>query len=160
MFEQPAGKEEKDRSRSIMILSAIAVVVVIVLIVLATSFGKRPATEALFKAGAPEFDAYVQFITINEVSKYHGVRMNTRYGRMECGVGNEGDRVVEALQLRAFAVGFNNEVLKEKILNAVPGSADSLPPGTSVRMEIYLEPIPDPTTIMDMKIEVFAFRLK
>jgi hypothetical protein len=160
MFEQPAGKKEKDRSRSIMILSAIAVVVVIVLIVLVTSFGKRPATQTLFKAGSPEFDGYQQLITISEVSKYHGVRLNTRYGRMECTVVNSGDRVVEALQLRAFAVGFNDDVLKDKILNAVPANADTLPPGASLRMEIYLEPIPDPTTIMDMKVEVFALRFK
>jgi hypothetical protein len=161
MFEQPSGKEEKDRSRSIMILSGMAVVVVIVLIVLVSSFSKKPTPIAMAHAGSPEFDDYARFVTIGNIDLHHGITgFNNRFGRIICTVHNEGDRLIEGLQIRAYAVGFNGEVFKEKFVNAVPNNAERLEPGQSLKLDIHLEPIPDPATIQDMKVEVAALKLK
>jgi len=160
MFEQPAGKEEKDRSRSIMILSGIAVVVVIVLIILVSSFSKKPTPIQMEKAGSPEFDSYLQFVTIRNIELHEGIRLNNRFGRIMCSVRNEGDRVLDGLQIRAYAVGFNGEVFREKFINAVPNNAERLGQGQSLQLDIYLEPIPDPGTIQDMKVEVAGLKLR
>jgi hypothetical protein len=161
MFEQATGKEEKDRSRAIMILSGLAVVVVIVLIVLVTSLSRREAPVVLSRAGTPEFDSYVQLVTFNNISKFHGERLNNRYGRITCVVENQGDRTIEGLEVRAYALGLDNQIHKERIIKVVPnGTNEELGPSQTVRIEVFLEPIPDPSTIQDMKLEVFSLKLK
>jgi hypothetical protein len=160
MFEQPAGKEEKDRSRSIMILSGIAVVVVIVLIILVSSFSRKPSQIVMNKAGSPEFDAYSQSVSFTNIELHEGIRLNTRFGRIICSVHNEGDRVIEGLQVRAYAIGFNGEIFREKTITVVPNNADRLGPGQALPLDIYLEPIPDPSTIQDMKVEVAGLKLR
>jgi hypothetical protein len=160
MFEQPAGNEEKDRSRSVMILSGIAVMFVVVLIILVTSFGKRAAPLEIARPGSPEFDSYAQFIKINNIDKRHGERLNNRDGRIRCTVENAGDRVLSGLQLRAAAVDLGDVLVREKIISPVPNIKEMLGPGQSVDIDLYLEPIPDPSTLKDMTIEVYGLKLK
>ena len=160
MFEQPTGNEEKDRSRSVMILSGIAVMFVVVLIILVTSFGKRAAPLEIARAGSPEFDSYAEFIKINNIDKRHGERLNNRYGRIRCTVENTGDRVLSALQLRAAAVDLGDVLVREKIISPVPNIKETLGPGQSVDIDLYLEPIPDPSTLKDMTIEIYGLKLK
>jgi hypothetical protein len=160
MFEQPTGNEEKDRSRTVMILSGIAVMLVVVLIILVTSFGTHTAPVETAQRGSPEFDSYAQFIRIDIVDKRHGERLNQRYGRIICKVENTGDQILSALQLRAAAIDLGDVTVKEKIVHVVPNSADSLGPNRSLDLDVYLEPIPDPSGIKDMVIEVYALKLK
>src|ERR1051325_4265299 len=114
MFEQPAGKIEKDRSRSVMILSGGAVLGVIVLIILVTSFGKKPAKIEMAQRGAPQFDSYAEYVSITNVELTHGERLNTKSERILCLVRNNGEKVIDGLQLRAYVIGLNDEILREK----------------------------------------------
>src|SRR5262245_52137522 len=116
MFEQPAGRVEKDRSRSIMILSGAAVLTVIVLIVLVTSFSRRSPRMQFAHAGSPEFDSYVQYVLINDIDKRHGERITGRYGRIKCSIQNSGDHEIDGLQVRAAAIGLSDQVYVEKVL--------------------------------------------
>ena len=172
MFEQPAGKEEKDRSRAIMVLSGVAVIVVVALIVLVTKSVKTSAPIAMEHAGSPEFDDYSRSLTIENIQKTTGERLNTRFGRIRCSVINAGDRIIVGLQIRAYVVEFNNEALKEKVsrekvvkekfLNVVPDIRDTLPPDRKLDLDIYLEPIPDLETLQypEMRVEVVGIKLK
>lgn len=160
MFEQPAGKVEKDRSRSIMILSGVAVLAVIILIVLVSSVKKTTAPIEFSRPGSNEFDSYAQSVKINNVEKFTGERLNVRYGRFQCSVENAGDKTVSGLQLRLAAVGFNGEVFREKTVTVVPNNKDELRPGESMRVDVSFEPIPDPGEIQDMTIEVYSLKLK
>jgi hypothetical protein len=161
MFEQPAGKEEKDRSRSIMILSAAAVLVVIAMIILLNQYPKKSVTVEFLHAGAPEFDAYSPSVTFDGLDLRTGERTTGRFGRLLCWVRNGGDRVIEGLQVRAWAQGFNNEVFREKIVTVVPTDFhETLAPDTRLRLDIYLDAIPDPSTIQDMKLEVYGLKVK
>jgi hypothetical protein len=162
MFEQPVDREEKDRSRAIMLLSGAALIVVLALIILVSQFSSgKSAKNEMARAGSAEFDWYVSSVKIVDVEKYHGERLSSRYGKIVCRLQNEGDRALAGLQLRAAAVGFNNEPLREKIVTLVPSSLrNSLPAGQSAGAEIYIEPIPDPAEVMDMVVEVYALKLK
>jgi hypothetical protein len=160
MFEQPAGKVEKDRSRSVMILSGAAVLAVIVLIILVTSFRKTPTRIEMSQRGSGEFDSYAQFVTISNLDTRHGERLNTKYARMLCTVQNTGDRVLDGLQLRATVIGLNDELIREKIITAVPDVRASLGPNQSMNIDVSLEPVPDAALIKDMKIELYALKLE
>lgn len=160
MFEQPAGKIEKDRSRSIMILSGVAVLAVIVLIVLVSSFGNKDAPIDFSRPGSAEFDSYIENLKFNNLTKYTGERLKNKYGRFQGSIENAGDRVVSGLQLRLAAIGFSNEVFREKIITVIPGNKDALNAGESMRIDASFEPIPDPAEIQDMTIEVYSVKLK
>jgi hypothetical protein len=160
MFEQPAGKVEKDRSRSVMILSGGAVLAVIVLIVLVTSFGRKPSTVQMARSGTAEFDSYAQSITISNIETRHGERLNIKYARILCSVRNTGDRVVDGLQLRAYVIGLNDEVLREKVLTPVPEIKPTLGPNQSISIDVSLEPVPDAPLIKDMKIELYGLKME
>jgi hypothetical protein len=160
MFEQPAGKIEKDRSRSVMILSGGAVLAVIVLIILVTSFGKKPSKIEMAQRGAAEFDSYAEFMPISNIELKHGERLNTKYARILCTVRNTGDKVVDGLQLRAYVIGLNDELLREKIITPVPEIKNTLEPGQSMRIDVSLEPVPDASLIKDMKIELYGLKLE
>src|SRR5215211_7926324 len=159
MFEQPAGKVEKDRSRSVMILSGSAVLAVIVLIILVTSFGKKPAMVQMSRPGSAEFDSYAQFISITNIETRHGERLNLKYARILCTVRNTGDRVLDGLQLRAYVIGLNEELLREKIITPVPEIKPTLGPNQTISIDVSLEPVPDATLIKDMKIELYGLKL-
>lgn len=160
MFEQPAGKVEKDRSRSVMILSGAAVLAVIVLIILVTSFRKTTTRIEMAQRGSPEFDSYAQFVSINNVDTRYGERLNTKYARILCAVQNTGDRVLIGLQLRASVIGLNDELIREKIITAVPDLRNTLGPNQSMSIDVSLEPVPDASLIKDMKIELYALKLE
>ena len=160
MFEQPAGKVEKDRSRSVMILSGGAVLAVIVLIILVTSFGKKPAKIEMAQRSSPEFDSYAEFISIGNIEMKHGERLNTKYARILCTVRNTGGRVLDGLQLRAYVIGLNDELIREKIFTPVPDIKSTLGPNESIRIDVSLEPVPDATLIKDMKIELYGLKLE
>jgi hypothetical protein len=160
MFEQPAGKVEKDRSRSVMILSGGAVLAVIVLIVLVTSFRKTPTKVEMAQRGSAEFESYAKLVNISDPDTRHGERLNTKYARILCVVQNKGDRVLDGLQLRASVIGLNDEVIREKVVTAVPDIKGSLGPNQSVNIDVSLEPVPDAALIKDMKIELYALKLE
>lgn len=162
MFEKPADTPEKDRSRLIMLLSGIAVLVVIALIILATSLGvgdgKKPIEMA--RAGSPEFDSYSPFLKVTIIDKRAGERLNNKYGRIICNVQNLGDQTLEGLQVRGVALGFNNEVYKEKILTPVPQQEETLAPNQRIDIDLYLEPIPDPSQVMEMTVQLHGLKIK
>jgi hypothetical protein len=184
MFEQPTGKVEKDRSRSIMILSGIAVLAVIVLIVVVTRLKPTarvemdrvsPVSQA-YPESEPEFEhmpcppqnvpqteaqTYVPNILITDIDKRKGeyTSLNSKYVRILCNVKNAGDRTIVGLQMRMVLFGFNCEMLKEKIISVIPDKKARLAPGESVSIDISIDRAPDPSEIMDMRIEPYALKL-
>lgn len=160
MFEQSAVKTEKDRSQTIMILSGVAVLAVIVLIIIVTSLGKRPSQLEMSHAGSPEFDAYAANIKIGNLDKKTGERLNVKYARILCVVQNAGDQVVVGLQLKASVIGTGGQLIREKIITAVPNNKDTLPPNQSMNIDVSIEPVPDPWDIRDMVIELSGLKLK
>ncbi len=162
MFEQPRENIEKDRSKLVMIMSGVAVAAVIVLIVLVTSFCKGSGRIDMALPGSPEFDSYVSNIKVDLVDKRVGEReLNKRvnYARLICNVTNTGDKVLVGLQLKGVAFGFNNETLREKVVTVIPGSHSDLEPGKTIRVEVSMEPIPDPSQIMDFRVEVAGLKI-
>jgi len=143
-----------------MIISGAAVIFVVLLIILVSSMSKKSAPLVLDHAGSPDFDNYAKLVTVSNLDVHEGLRMNRRFGRILCTVANESDRVIVGLQMRAFAIGMSNELLMEKLVSVVPTQKDTLAPGQRLRLDVNLEPIPDPTTIQDMKIEVYALKVR
>lgn len=160
MFEQRTTNEEKDRSRSVMIVSGIAVGLVVVLIILASTVVKGPAPIEIVHSGSPEFDSYKEFVRIENVKKTAGERLNARFGHITCRVENGGDKTLLALELRAAALDLSDVVVREKIITPVPNIKDTLAPGESMAIDLYIEPIPDPLTLKDMIIEVYGLKVK
>ncbi|HVF91621.1 MAG TPA: hypothetical protein VNH22_16275 [Blastocatellia bacterium] len=163
MFEQPAGKVEKDRSRSIMIVSAIAVVSVIGLIVLVGALGlgrREPVKIQMSGPGSPEYDAYAPSLALTDFEKWEGERVNSRYGRLTALLRNTGDKTLAGLQVRGTAIGLNGEVLRQRTVNLIPGVRNSLDPNGVVEIDLYIEPIPDPSQVKDMTLEVSGLKLK
>jgi lipopolysaccharide export LptBFGC system permease protein LptF len=154
MFEQPVGKAEKDRSRTIIVASGLAVLVVIILVVLASWLGSRSQQkEELFMEGSAEFNSYAPLVKIEIKNQFKGERLNYFYTRMICLITNTGDKTLTGLQLSATAVqntGYTLEeyqVLKEKILNPIPGSRELLSPNQSMELEIFMEPFDEKTNL-------------
>jgi hypothetical protein len=143
-----------------MILSGAAVLAVIALIVLVTSFRKTPTKIDMAGRGSSEFDSYAQLVTINNLDTRHGERLNTKYARILCVVQNTGDRVLDGLQLRASVIGLNDEVIREKVVTAVPDIRGALKPNQSMNIDVSLEPVPEAAYIKDMKIELYALKLE
>src|SRR5689334_7066486 len=158
MFEQPAGKVEKDRSRVVMLLSGVAVLAVIVLVILVTSFSRKQAPLEFARPGAQEFDSYAQNVKLTNIEKRKGERLNVYYGRFLLTLENAGDKTVTGLQLRLVAIDLNKAVVKEKIATVIPGMRDSLGPGQTARLDISFEPIPNPDELQDMTVEVYALK--
>jgi hypothetical protein len=160
MFEQPAVKSEKDRSQTIMILSGVAVLVVIVLIIVVTSLGRRPSHTDFAFSGSPEFDGYASNVKIDNIEKKTGERLSNRYARILCTLQNTGDRVLSGAQLKATIIGTGGQLIREKIFTPVPNVRDTLAPNQTMNIDVSVEPIPDPSEIMDMTIEVVGLKLK
>lgn len=160
MFEQRAVKSEKDRSQTIMILSGVAVLAVIVLIIIVTSLGKKPSQAEMSFAGSAEFDAYAANIKIGNIDKKTGERLNVKYARMLCVVQNSGDQVLVGLQLRASVIGTGGQLMREKLITAVPNNKDMLAPNQAMNIDVSLEPVPDPWDIRDMTIELYGLKVK
>jgi hypothetical protein len=161
MFNEPSGNTEKDRSRLIMAVSGIAVLVVIGLIILVNSLGPAETTRVdLAKPGSEEFDSYVAHVVITNIDRSTAERLNNKFGTIRCRVRNTGDKTLVALQLRGAAIGHNGEVFDETIITPIPRFHESLGPNQSIPIELVLEPIPDPTNVADMTIEVVGIRVK
>jgi hypothetical protein len=161
MFEQPVGRVEKDRSRLIILSSGTAVLVVIVLIVLVSSYCGGETKVDVVRRGSAEFDSYASTVSVVINDKRTGVTgLGNRYARILCTVQNNGDRVLTALELRGVVAGFSNEVLKDKVISLVPRSRDTLEPNQSIDVDLNIEPIPDPSEIMDMFVEVHGLKVQ
>ena len=184
MFEQPAGKVEKDRSRSIMILSGIAVLAVIVLIVAVTRLKPTaqiemdrvspvsqsyPESESDFEqiycpaqdVPQTEAQAYVQHILITDIDKRRGEypNLNSKYVRILCTIKNAGDRTLSGLQMRMVLFGLNCVTLREKIITLIPEKKTTLGPGESVSIDLSIDRIPDQSEVIHMRIEPYALKL-
>ena len=160
MFEQPAGRVEKDRSRLIMLSTGATVLVVIGVIVLFSSYCSREVAVEMARAGSQEFDSYSPFVSIAINDKRTGERLGIKYGRLLCTVRNDGDQVLVGLQIRSVVLGFSNEVLVERVTSPVPKQKDVLNPHQSMDIDLNMEPIPDPSLIMDMRVELYALKVK
>ena len=160
MFEQPAGRIEKDRSRLIMLSSGAMVLLIIGVIVLSSSYCGREAAVEMMRAGSGEFDSYSPFVSITINDKRTGERLGVRYGRLLCTVRNDGDKVLAGLQLRAVVLGFSKEILMEKVTSPIPKQKDVLDPHQSMDLDLNVEPIPDPSQIMDMAVELHALKVR
>jgi len=153
-------KSEKDRSRTIMALSGLAVLVVIVLIIVVTSVGRRQSQTAVALFGSPEFDAYASNVIIDNIEKKTGVRLNNRYARILCTLQNTGDQVLSGVHLKAAIIGTGGQLIREKIFTPVPNVRDTLGPNQTMNIDVSVEPVPDPSEIMDMTIELNGLKLK
>ncbi|HSE97319.1 MAG TPA: hypothetical protein VLD57_03545 [Blastocatellia bacterium] len=161
MFEQPAGNVEKDRSRIIVILSSAAVAVVVGLIILVGSRSViQPSQVELSRKGSEEYDSYIEFVQITNLNRSTAERLSNKIGIIRCRVQNTGEKVLTGLQLRGVAIGFDGEVLKETVITPIPKVRDTLAPNQFIPIELYLEPIPDPATVMEMAIEVSGLKVK
>ena len=108
MFEQPAGKVEKDRSRTIMMLSGVAVLAVVALVVLVSSVSKKPAPLEFARRGSSEFDSYIGSVKVSSIEKRKGERLNVFYGRFLLTLENAGSRTISGLQVRLAAIDMNS----------------------------------------------------
>jgi hypothetical protein len=165
MFEQPKTNNEKDRSRLIIAVSVIAVMIVIGLVILVASRGSKQMTSQLEMArpGSPEFDSYAQFVKIihGENDKFTGRNMlGHNIAILRAKVQNTGDKTITGLQLRGVALGFNDEVLAQKIQIPVPRQQQLLRPGETMQVEIQIDPIPNPDQIMAMDVQLYALKLR
>ncbi|HKQ04456.1 MAG TPA: hypothetical protein VJ464_04960 [Blastocatellia bacterium] len=158
MFEQPAGKVEKDRSRMIMLMSGIAVLAVIALVVIVTSMSKKQAPLEFARAGTPEFDSYIGSVKVSGIEKRKGERLNVFYGRFIFTLENAGNRTINGLQMRMAAIDMNAQVVKEKLITVIPTLREPLGPGQSARLDLSFEPIPNPDELQDMTIEVYSLK--
>ena len=158
MFEQPAGKVEKDRSRMIMLMSGIAVLAVIALVVIVTSMSKKQAPLEFARAGTPEFDSYIGSVKVSGIEKRKGERLNVFYGRFIFTLENTGNQTINGLQMRMAAIDMNAQVVKEKIIMVIPTLREPLGPGQSARLDLSFEPIPNPDELQDMTIEVYSLK--
>lgn len=164
MFEQPGDNVEKDRSKLVMIMSGVAVAAVIVLIVMVTSFCKGSGRIEMALPGSPEFDSYVNNIKIeltddNKIVGERDLNKVVHYARLICSVTNAGDKELIGLQLKGVAFGFNNETLREKVVTVIPGPYGDIGAGETIRVEVSMEPIPDPATINNFRVEVAGLKI-
>jgi hypothetical protein len=157
MFEQPAGKIEKDRSRTIMLLSGAAVLAVIALVVLVTSISRKQTPLEFAHTGSPEFDSYISHVKLTNIEKRKGERMNNvNYGRFLLTLENTGDKTLVGLQVRLLAIDLNKEIAREKLVTVIPGIREALGPGQSARLDLSFEPIPN--DLQDMTVEVYSLK--
>ena len=163
MFEQPGENIEKDRSRLVVIMSGIAVGAVIVLIVMVTSFCKSGGRVEIAGPESDEFKSYVNNIKLDLVEMREGERdlgKLVRYARLIYNVTNTGDKTLVGLQLKGTAISLSNEIIREKITTYIPGPHSELKPGETIRVELNMEPIPDPATIQDFKVEAVGLKIE
>lgn len=168
MFEQPVGKDEKDRSKLIIGVSAVLVLAVIALIALVSSLSSgNQKTVELAEIGTPEFDAYVPFIKFDVVNRVRGERFNnSKYVRVDGVFTNNGDKILTGLQVKILAVRYTGEdtsqyeIVKEKTVNPIPTIHESLDPKRPARVELYLEPLDDREPIDDILVLVNGLKVK
>jgi hypothetical protein len=165
MFEQPKTEQEKDRSQLIITVSIAAVVIVVGLVILVASrSSKQSRTQPeMARPGSPEFDSYAPFVKIihGERDKFTGRNMlGHNIAILRARVQNTGEQTIVGLQLRGVALGFNDEVLAQKIQTPVPRQQDVLKPGETMQVEIQIDPIPNPDQIRAMEVQLYALKLR
>src|SRR5262245_40959116 len=121
MFDEQNDKIDKNgRSRLIVILSGLAVVVVIALILILTSIGsKKPDAETqMARPGSSEYDTYAPFIkiTVKPEDKATAKNLLNYIGMLKGEVENTGEQTLVGLQLRAVALGFDQQSLREVVI--------------------------------------------
>ena len=143
-----------------MILSGVAVMIVIALIIVVTSLGRRQAQDDFFLSGSPEFETYAPNVVIADIEKKTGERLNTRYARILCTLRNTGDQMIVGAQLKAAIIGTGGQLIRERVFIPIPNIRDTLGPNQTMNIDVSVEPVPDPSEIMDMTIELIGLRLK
>jgi len=162
MFDQSETREGKDKSRIVIALSGIAVLLVAGLIFIVAS---RPPAESPGEQwpgpGSPEFDSYVPNVAIKDIEKFtNSTIVGRRQAKITATLANNGDRVITGMKINAAAVGFGGDTLAFKIATPIPRQREKLGPGETAKIEIGLDPIPDPDKIQDFNLQVVALRLK
>jgi hypothetical protein len=163
MFDQSETTEGKDRSRLIIALSGIAVLLVIALIIIVASRppALSPGEQEWPGPGSAEFDSYSPNIVVSDLDKHwNSTLIGRKQATLKASVTNKGDRLVVGLKIKAAAVGFGGETLASRIATPVPRQKETLGPGETARIEIQIDPIPDPSNIQDFTLTVTALRLK
>jgi hypothetical protein len=162
IFTPTEDTAERDHSRVIMALSGIAALVVIAAIIVVSSRSSAHSSDLqMAEAGSAEFDSYAPFVTITNLEKAtSSTLIGRKLGMLKAVVTNTGDRTITGLQIKGLAVGFGGETLAQRIATPIPRVLDPLGPGQSANISIQIDPIPDPSEIMDMTIQVYALKLK
>ena len=162
MFDQSETQEGKDRSRIVIALSGIAVLLVVALIIIVASRPPSQTAEQEWPGpGSAEFDSYSANIVISGIEKYTNTTLiGRRQATIKAAVTNNGDKAVIGLKIKAAAMGFGGETLTSRVATPVPRQKETLGPGETARVEIQLDPIPDPAQIQDFTLQVSALRLK
>ena len=162
MFDQPEEKANKDHSRMIMAASSLLLIIVVLLtIIVGTRASKQPVSLEMARPGSAEFDAYAPFVKMSEIKKATAKSMlGGNIGMLSTHIRNIGDRALTGLQLRAVALGFSNEPLKERTITPIPKTRESLGPNETMLIEVQLERIPSPRDITEMTIEIVGFKVK
>jgi hypothetical protein len=162
MFDQSETTEGKDKSRVVMALSGLAVLLVAALIIIVASRPPAQMTEQEWPGpGSPEFDSYAPNIVISGIDR---ITNSTLLGRSQALIKftleNKGDKVVKGLRIKASATGFGGETLAFRNATPVPRQKETLGPGETARVEIQIDPIPDPAKIQDITLQVTGLLLK
>ena len=161
MFEQPEERANKDHSRMIMAVSGLLLVFVVLLTIIVSTRASKPAPSLeMARPGSAEFDSYAQFVKMDEIKKMTAKNMFGNIAIMSAHVQNVGGRAITGLQLRAVALGFSNEPLKERTMTPIPKTRESLGPNETMLIEVQLEHLPSPQDIMEMTIELTGFKVK
>ncbi|HUK90954.1 MAG TPA: hypothetical protein VLZ81_11180 [Blastocatellia bacterium] len=162
IFQPAENKAERDHSRVIMVLSGIAALIVVgAIVVVGSRSSKRPAESQMAQAGSAEFDSYAPSVAMGAVEKATSTTLiGRKLGILRAVVTNNGDKKITGLQIKALAVGYGGETLAQRIATPIPKSRGPLGPGESAEITVYLDPIPDPSEIMDMTLQVFALKVQ
>ena len=161
MFDQPEETANKDHSRIIMAVSGLLLIFVVVLTIIVGAKASKPAPSLeMARPGSAEFDSYVEFVKMDEIKKVTAKNMFGNIGMMSAHIQNTGGRVITGLQLRAVALGFSNEPLKERTITPIPKTREALGPNETMLIEVQLEHIPNPQDVMEMTIELVGFKVK
>ncbi|HEY6332422.1 MAG TPA: hypothetical protein VI756_24065 [Blastocatellia bacterium] len=161
IFTPTENTAERDHSRLIMALSGIAALIVIAAIIVVSSRSSGHSDLRMAQAGSAEFDSYAPFVKITNIDKATSTTLiGRRLGILKAVVTNTGDKTITGLQIRGLAVGFGGETLAQRVATPIPRVMKPLGPGQSANVTVQIDPIPDPSQIMDMTIQLYGLDLK
>lgn len=167
MFESALPELDKEKRDSLSRRYYILIVVVLVLAAIAalglyrsfTSHKQTPKTVGLKnakRAGNPEFDSYLKDLAISNKELFYsqnllGGNQITARGRLQ----NLGSRTVRAVEVRAYAVDFDGNVLAERIAVPIPKmSSEPLRPHETLPITVVIQNAPDEGLVQDIKMEL------
>lgn len=162
IFQNTDQTGERDRSRIIMALSGVAALLVIGAIVVVSSKSSRHSAESqMAQAGSAEFDSYAQSVTITNIDKAtSSTLIGRKLGILKGTVTNNGNRTIVGLQIRGVAIGYGGEIQSQRVATPIPRVHGPLRPGESMPITVQIDPIPDPSEIMDMTLQLYALKLQ